>query len=184
MRRILSLLLSLSLLAATQTLARAQAEAYAEITPSRRVPSPRSPRSWMCSIPAANSSPAWNPARITVYEDSQPRPVDALTESLCPGTDGGGRQSGSRAGGARWYRCGALHPRRGGAGAWANAQPADSQDDLSLVSLSGSLISHASAKDWFVSLIRSSPISVPQPQICNRLPSRWIRSTRLPCNQA
>ena len=37
-------------------------------------------------------------------------------------------------------------------GRWVDSQPADSRDDLSLVSLSGSLISHANAKDWFVSL--------------------------------
>ena len=42
-------------------------------------------------------------------------------------------------------------------GRWANAQPADSQDDLSLVSLSGSLISHANARDWFVSLSSFKP---------------------------
>ena len=38
-------------------------------------------------------------------------------------------------------------------GAWANAQPSNSRDDLSLVSLSGSLISHTRPpRDWFVSL--------------------------------
>jgi FHA domain len=42
-------------------------------------------------------------------------------------------------------------------GVWANSQPSDSQDDLSLISLSGSLISHAAAKDWFVSLSSFKP---------------------------
>jgi len=42
-------------------------------------------------------------------------------------------------------------------GVWANGQPANSQDDLSLVSLSGSLISHAAPKDWFVSLNSFKP---------------------------
>src|SRR6185503_12434060 len=41
--------------------------------------------------------------------------------------------------------------------AWANALPAESQDDLSLVSLSGSLINHASARDWLVSLQSFKP---------------------------
>jgi hypothetical protein len=40
---------------------------------------------------------------------------------------------------------------------WANSQPADSSDDMSLVSLSGSLVTHATVKDWFVSLNSFKP---------------------------
>ena len=36
--------------------------------------------------------------------------------------------------------------------AWAQALPADTPDDMSLVTLSGPIISHASARDWLVSL--------------------------------
>jgi hypothetical protein len=42
-------------------------------------------------------------------------------------------------------------------GQWVGFQPADSRDDLSLVSLSGSLITHANARDWFVSLDSFKP---------------------------
>ncbi len=41
---------------------------------------------------------------------------------------------------------------------WARALPADSPDDMSLVSLSGPVIAHASAKDWLVSLGAFQPI--------------------------
>src|SRR5204862_5263781 len=40
---------------------------------------------------------------------------------------------------------------------WVNALPEGSQDDLSLVSLSGSLINHATPKDWLVSLQSFKP---------------------------
>jgi hypothetical protein len=157
MRRFLSLLLSLCLLGATQTLARAQAEAYAEITSIEARTFPQV----TVLVDVFNSSGEFisglDPARITVYEDSQPRPVDALAETpipvqmvvaVNPGPplavrDGTGIDRFTRVVEAL--------------GIWANAQPADSQDDLSLVSLSGSLISHASAQDWFVSLSSFKP---------------------------
>jgi hypothetical protein len=97
------------------------------------------------------------PGDLTVHEDGQMRPVDALTESeaavqlvvaINPGP--------------------ALAMRDGNAiqrftkiveslGQWINSQPAGSRDDLSLVSLSGSLITHASARDLFVSLDSFKP---------------------------
>ena len=42
--------------------------------------------------------------------------------------------------------------------AWAKALPADTPDDMSLVSLSGPIIAHASARDWQVSLSTYKPI--------------------------
>ena len=42
--------------------------------------------------------------------------------------------------------------------AWAQALPADTPDDMSLVSLSGPIIAHASAKDWLVSLGAFQPL--------------------------
>jgi len=42
--------------------------------------------------------------------------------------------------------------------AWAKALPADTPDDMSLVSISGPVIAHASAKDWLVSLGAFQPI--------------------------
>jgi hypothetical protein len=157
MRRILSFLLGVSLLAVTQTLARAQTEAYAEITAIEARTFPQV--SALVDVFAADGEfmAGLEPAKITVYEDSQPRPVDALTESSVPVqmvvavNPGPALAVRDGTGVARFTRAvDAL-------GAWADAQPEDSQDDLSLVSLSGSLISHASAKDWFVSLDSFKP---------------------------
>jgi hypothetical protein len=94
---------------------------------------------------------------LTVYEDGQPRPMDTLTESATPVQivvainpgpglavrDGNAVQRFTRA-------VEALSQ-------WVGAQPDDSRDDLSLVSLSGSLITHANIKDWFVSLDSFKP---------------------------
>ena len=40
---------------------------------------------------------------------------------------------------------------------WVEAQPSESSDDLSLISLSGSLITHAKPRDWFISLDAFKP---------------------------
>lgn len=157
MRRTLPFVLSLCLLAATQTSARAQAAAYAEISAIDTQGFPRI----NALVDVYNASGEFvaglQPSDVTVYEDGQPRAADELVESessvqivmaVNPGPalavrDGGGV--------ARFTRVvEAL-------GAWANSQPAESNDDLSLVSLSGSLISHASPKDWFVSLNSFKP---------------------------
>ncbi len=82
MRRFFSLLLNLCLLGATQTSARAQAEAYAEITSIEARTFPQV----TVLVDVFNSSGEFisglDPDLITVYEDSQPLPVDALAETL------------------------------------------------------------------------------------------------------
>lgn len=157
MRRTLSLVLIFILLAVNQTSARAQTAAYAEITEIDTREFPRV--SALVDIFNANGEfiDGLKPSAITVYEDSQSRSVDSLTASAVPVQIVVGINPGpalavrDTSGVARFTQIvGAL-------GAWANAQPADSKDDLSLVSLSGSLISHAAAKDWFVSLDSFKP---------------------------
>ena len=152
MRRTLSFLLGLGLLAATQTSAAAQTAAYAEITAIDAQGFPKVTA--LVDVFNANGEfiDGLKPAAVTVYEDSQPREVDTLSESAVPVQIVVGINPGPAlavrdgTGTARFTRVvDAL-------GVWANTQPSDSQDDLSLVSLSGSLISHAAAKDWFVSL--------------------------------
>ena len=157
MRRILSFLLSLSLLAATLTYARAQAEAYAEITAIEARTFPEV--SALVDIFGANGEFLANlePSDITIYEDGQPRPVEALAQSSVPVqivvaiNPGPPLAVRDATGIDRFSRLVET------LGAWANAQPDDSQDDLSLVSLSGSLISHARPADWFVSLSSFKP---------------------------
>lgn len=157
MRRLLSFLLSLSLLAAARTSARAQAEAYAEITAIEARTFPQV--SALVDIFGANGEflADLEPSDLTVYEDGQPRPVDTLAQSAIPVQIVVGINPGpplavrDGTGIDRFTRVvEAL-------GAWVNTQAADSQDDLSLVSLSGSLISHASPQDWFVSLSSFKP---------------------------
>jgi hypothetical protein len=157
MRRIFAFFLSVSLLALPSAFARAQTAAYAEIA---SVDVGKFPQvTALVDVYDANGKfiTGLQPSDLTAYEDSEPRPVDTLTESdaavqlvvaVNPGP--------------------ALAVRDGNAvqrftkivealGQWMGSQPANSQDDLSLVSLSGSLITHANAKDWFVSLDSFKP---------------------------
>jgi hypothetical protein len=97
------------------------------------------------------------PSALTVYEDGEPRPVDTISESapsvqVVVAVNPGPALAVRNADGvARFtFVVEALS-------AWANAQPAESLDDLSLVSLSGSLINHASPRDWLVSLQSFKP---------------------------
>ena len=152
MRRLFALLLSVGLLAAPQAFARAQTGAYAEIVTIDAQNFPQI--SALLDVFNANGGFESNlqPSNLTVYEDGQPRPVDTLTQldvpvqivvAVNPAPALDVRDSN---GVARFSRIvEAL-------GNWTNAQPADSRDDLSLVSLSGSLITHAKVTDWFVSL--------------------------------
>jgi hypothetical protein len=157
MRRIFLLLLSLSLLAATFTPARAQASAYVETAAIDTSAFPKITA--LVDVFAGNGEflQGLKPSDITVLEDGKQRPVDTLIQASVPAqivvAVNPGPALGVRDGSgvARFSRVvEAL-------GSWANAQPDDSQDDLSLVSLSGSLISHGSAKDWFISLDSFKP---------------------------
>ena len=157
MRKTLSFFLSLCLLAVTQASASAQTAAYAEITAIDAQGFP----TITALVDVFNASGEFianlKPSAVTVYEDSQPRAVDTLTGSTVPVQIVMGINPGpplavrDATGVARFtHIVEAL-------GVWANSQPNNSQDDLSLVSLSGSLISHAAAKDWFVSLNSFKP---------------------------
>ena len=146
MRKILPLLLSLSLLAATQTLARAQASAYAETAAIDTSAFPRITA--LVDVFAANGEfmQGLKPSDMTVYEDGKQRPVDTLIQASVPAqivvavNPGPALAVRDGTGVTRFTRVvEAL-------GNWANTQPDDSQDDLSLVSLSGSLISHGVGK--------------------------------------
>ena len=157
MRRIPAFLLIICLLAVTPTFVRAQTAAYAEITSIDPQGFPQV--NALVDVFNANGEfmEGLQTSKITVYEDSQSRPVDSLVESAVPAqivvaiNPGPALAVRDANGIARFTRIvEAL-------GAWANAQLSDSKDDLSLVSLSGSLISHAASKDWFVSLDSFKP---------------------------
>jgi hypothetical protein len=157
MRRLLALFLSLSLLAVPGTFVRAQSAAYAEIISIeaggfRQI-------SALVDVFGANGQflSGLQPSDITVYEDGQPRPVDSLTVIPSPAqivvavNPGPSMAVRDGSGATRMARVtGALNQ-------WIESQPDDSRDDLSLISLSGSLISHANADDWAVSLNSFKP---------------------------
>src|SRR6266498_517592 len=157
MRRTLSFVLSICLLVLTPTFARAQTAAYAEITSIDTKGFPYI--SALVDVFNANGEfmEGIQPSTITVYEDGQSRAADTLKESAVPVqivigiNPGPGLGVRDTSGVPRFNRIVDT------LGTWANGQPADSKDDLSLVSLSGSLISHAAAKDWFVSLNSFKP---------------------------
>ncbi|HSM71836.1 MAG TPA: hypothetical protein VK851_09845, partial [Anaerolineales bacterium] len=97
------------------------------------------------------------PGDITVYEDGQETKAASITEAsppvqvvvaVNPGPAMGVRDANAV---TRFERVVET------LGNWTNAQPDDSRDDMSLVSLSGSLINHASVDDWFVSLNSFKP---------------------------
>ncbi len=157
MRKLLPFLLGLALLAATQIPVRAQTSAYAETAAIETGAFPKITA--LLDVFAANGEfmQGLKPSDVSVLEDGKTIPVDSLKQTSVPAqivvavNPGPALAVRDGTGITRFARVvEAL-------GNWANAQPADSQDDLSLVSLSGSLISHGSAKEWFVSLDSFKP---------------------------
>jgi hypothetical protein len=162
MHRIFAIFLILSLFAlpmafvAPET-AHAQTEAYAEIASIDTKDFPQI--SALVDVYDGNGefTAGLRPNDLTAYEDGQPRPVNTLTDTATPVqmvvAINPGPGLAVRDGNAieRFtHVVGALSH-------WVGAQPDDSGDDLSLVSLSGSLITHATIKDWFVSLDSFKP---------------------------
>jgi hypothetical protein len=158
MRRLfLRFLLTVSLLAGTRSFVHAQTAAYAEIAAIDVQDFPQV--SALLDVYDANGNflAGLRPSDLTAYEDGEPRPVDSINVlappaqivvAVNPGPplavrDGNGISRFEKVVTALEI--------------WVNSQPADSRDDLSLVSLSGSLINHANVSDWFVSLNSFKP---------------------------
>lgn len=157
MRRLFAFFLSVSLLLLPRAFVHAQTAAYAEIASINPQNFPQI--SALMDVYDANGEfvVGLKPADLTIYEDGQQHTAETITESaipaqiviaINPGPPLAVRDKNGK-------------PRFDGAlttlDAWANSQPVESNDDLSLVSLSGSLINHASAKDWLVSLKSFKP---------------------------
>ena len=157
MRRLFAFLLSLSLVILPSVSVRAQTAAYAEITAINAQNFPKI--SALVDVFDANGEfvPGLQPADLTVYEDGQPREAATITESAVPAqivvaiNPGPALAVRDANGVARFNNI------VDSLGAWTATLPADSADDLSLVSLSGSLINHATARDWLVSLQSFKP---------------------------
>ena len=142
----------LSLVAVPQSFAHAQTAAYAEIAAIDAQKFPQISALVDVYDPSGQFISGLRPSDLTVYEDGQEREAATITESPVPVQIVVAINPGP----ALAVRDGNAIPRFTQVvdilGRWVDSQPADSRDDLSLVSLSGSLISHANAKDWFVSL--------------------------------
>ena len=152
MRRTLAFLLSFALLVVSSVSARAQTSAYAEIAFVEAKGFPQVRALLDVYDETGKFVTGLDSGDLTLSEDGQPRPVNTLTEAAAavqlvvainPGP--------------------ALAVRDGNAIArftkivealrfWVEAQPGETPDDLSLISLSGSLITHAKPRDWFISL--------------------------------
>ncbi|HAV76602.1 MAG TPA: hypothetical protein DCX53_04530 [Anaerolineae bacterium] len=157
MRRLTRFILTLSLLAGTTTFVHAQTAASAEIV---RIDVSKFPQvTVLVDVYDANGEfvTGVEPGDITVYEDGQETTADSINESappvqvvvaINPGPAMAVRDASAI---ARFERVVET------LGQWADAQPDDSRDDLSLVSLSGSLINHSNVDDWFVSLNSFKP---------------------------
>ena len=157
MRRIFAFLLSLSLILLPSAYARAQTAAYAEITSVDAEGFPEIAALVDVYDETGKFISGLKPPDLTAYENGQPRSVDTLTESessvqlvvaINPGPalavrDGNAIQRFTKV----------VDTLR----VWVDALPDDSKDNLSLVSLSGSLITHAQPSDWFVSLDSFKP---------------------------
>src|SRR6185503_3702959 len=152
MSKAIAFLIVLSLIATPQSFACAQTAAYAELAAidAQKVPEISALVDLYDAI--GQFMGGVQPSDLTVYEDGQQREAAALTESAVPVQIVVAINPGP----ALAVRDGNAIPRFTQVvdilGRWVDSQPAESRDDLSLVSLSGSLISHANAKDWFVSL--------------------------------
>lgn len=157
MRRLFAFFLSVGLLIVPGAFAHAQTAAYAEVSAINAQNFPQI--SALVDVYDANGVfvSGLQPADLTVYEDGQQHKVASITESappaqivvaVNPGPPLAVRDQNGK-------------PRSEGVvsalDAWANSLPPESSDDLSLVSLSGSLINHASAKDWLVSFNSFKP---------------------------
>ena len=157
MRKILAFLLSAGLLLLPPVSAHAQTPAYARIAAvdARGFPEIKA------LVDVYDESGRFitdlKPADLTAYEDGQPRNVDSLTESAAAVqlvvAINPGPALAVRDGNAIQRFTKIVDVLR----QWIDALPDDSRDDLSLISLSGSLITHANPRDWFISLDSFKP---------------------------
>ncbi len=157
MHRLFAFFLILSLLLLPRAFVHAQTAAYAEITAVNPQNFPQI--SALLDVYDANGEfiSGVKPADLTVYEDGQQHAAGSVTESALPVQIVVAINPGP----ALAVRNTNGKPRFNGVvatlDAWVNSLSPQSSDDLSLVSLSGSLINHATAKDWQVSLNSFKP---------------------------
>jgi hypothetical protein len=157
MRKVLFLIVTLGLLFAWGAPVRAQSRAEADLYPADISAFPTVSTFLDVFDGSGRFVSGLKAEQVTVVEDRQPLQVKNLTEMLVPlqlavainpGPSFGVRDAQGIA------RFDAIHDALK---AWAQALPPDAADDMSLVTITGPIISHASAKDWLVSLDTFQP---------------------------
>lgn len=157
MRKLLVSLLSLSLLIGSFGAARAQGQAVADLYPADASAFPTV--SVLLDVFDATGvfASGLKPEAVTVIEDGQPRPVTELTEQALPAqlaiavNAGPALDVRDGQGISRFQRITQV------LGGWAQTRPADPADDLSLTSMAGPVIGHASPTDFLNSLNAFQP---------------------------
>ena len=97
------------------------------------------------------------PGDVTMIEDGQPLPVQELTEMAVPAQIVVAINPGPSLGIRNTQGAPRFQAIVRALDAWGQKLPADLPDDLSLVTIAGPIIAHASAKDWLVSLNAFQP---------------------------
>jgi hypothetical protein len=157
MRKLFITLLTLSLLAGWCWPVRALGQAEADLYPADASAFPTISAYLDVFDASSHFVSGLKAEAVGIVEDGKPLPVKNLTEmvvpaqilvSINPGPALGARDA---QGVTRFQRIvQALS-------SWAGALPANTPDDLSLVTIAGPIISHANAKDWLVSLNALQP---------------------------
>ena len=151
------LFLTFSLLAGTQAFVHAQTAAYAEIAQIDTADFPQI--SALVDVYDANGEfiAGLQPSNFTVFEDAQEGTANSVAEltppvqivvAVNPGPALGVRDSNAVTRFEHVVKA---------LGQWTAMHISESQDDMSLISLSGSLINHANMEDWYVSLTSFKP---------------------------
>jgi hypothetical protein len=157
MRKFFVPLFCLSLLFASSLSVRAQGQAEAILYPADISNFPTI-SAFLDVYDASNAFVSGlKPEALTAFEDGKPLPITAVNELTIPAqivvaVNPGPQFDLRDATGVSRFQwiTQALTT-------WAQARPADTQDDLSLVTLAGPIILHADVKDWLVSLNSFQP---------------------------
>lgn len=157
MRRTLAFLLSFGLCVASSVSARAQTSAYADVAFVDAQNFPQVKALLDVYDESGKFVTGLKSGDLTLSEDGGSPPVNTLTESAAavqlvvainPGPSLAVRDGNAIPRFTKIVEALRL---------WVEAQPSESSDDLSLISLSGSLITHAKPRDWFISLDAFKP---------------------------
>jgi hypothetical protein len=157
MRRFLVLLVGLGLFLGWGVPARAQTGAAADLYPVDISAFPVMSTYLDVFDAAGRFVSGLKAEQVTMLEDRQPLAVKTLNEMVVPMQIAVAINPGPAVGIRKDLGAGRFDPILGTLTKWAQALPTNTPDDMSLVSISGPIIAHASAKDWLVSLSTFNP---------------------------